>query len=58
MISNFFNFYWVFKKIFNKHDYNFDDVDKNGYSRSFENKIFWNKKIKIKKFYHLTQVIL
>ena len=33
IISNSFNFCWVFKDSFNKHGYNFDDVSSNGYSR-------------------------
>ena len=33
-----FNFDWVFKNCFNKYGYNFDDVNKNGYSRSSSNK--------------------
>ena len=33
IISNHFNFFWVFKDFFNKDGYNFDDVSKNGYSR-------------------------
>ena len=33
IISNSYNFFWVFKDCFNKHGYNFDDVSKNGYSR-------------------------
>ena len=33
IISNSFNFLWVAKHFFNKHGYNFDDVNKNGYSR-------------------------
>ena len=32
-ISNWFNFYWVFKDFLNKSGYNFDDVSKNGYPR-------------------------
>ena len=28
-----FNFFWVFKDFFNKHDCNFDDVTKKSYSR-------------------------
>ena len=34
IISNSFNFSWVFKEFFNKHGYNFDDVNKNGNSVS------------------------
>ena len=33
IISNSFNFSWVFNNCFNKHGCNFDDVSKNGYSR-------------------------
>ena len=33
IISNSFNFSWVFKDFFNKPGYNFDDVSKNGYPR-------------------------
>ena len=33
IISNFFEFYWVFKDCYNKHGYNFDDVSKNSYPR-------------------------
>ena len=35
IISNSFNFFLVLKGFFNKHGCNFDDVSKNGYSRSF-----------------------
>ena len=38
IISNYFNFSWVFSIFFNKHGYNFDDVSKHIYSRSSENK--------------------
>ena len=34
IISNSFNFVWVFKGRFNKYGYNFDNVSKMGYSRS------------------------
>ena len=40
IISNSFNFFWIFKDFFHKHGYNFDDVSKIGYSRSS-----WNKNI-------------
>ena len=44
IICNCFNVFWVFKIFFNKYDYNFDDVSKNGYSKPFfKIKIFWNK---------------
>ena len=33
IISNFFNLFWVFKDLLNKHGCNFDDVRQNGYSR-------------------------
>ena len=33
VVSNSFNFFWVFKDWSSKHGYNFDDVSKNGYSR-------------------------
>ena len=33
IISNSFSFSWVFKDLFNKPGYNFDDVSKNGYLR-------------------------
>ena len=33
IISNSFNFDWVFKDFFNKHGYNFNDVSKNDYPR-------------------------
>ena len=33
IISNSFNFSWVFKDCFNKYGYNFDEVSKNGYTR-------------------------
>ena len=32
LISYSFNFSWVFKDLFNKHGYNFDDASKNGYA--------------------------
>ena len=34
IISNSFNFSWVFKDCFNKHGYNFDDVSKKDYPRT------------------------
>ena len=34
IISNSFSFSWVFKDLFNKSGYNFDDVSTNGYPRS------------------------
>ena len=34
IISNYFDFFWVFKDLFDKHGYNFVDVSKIGYSRS------------------------
>ena len=43
--SNSFSLLWVFKYWFNKHGYNFDDVSKNGYSRSFWNKCFLKKRL-------------
>ena len=30
-----FDFFWVFEDLFIKHEYNFDDVNKIGYSRPF-----------------------
>ena len=33
IISNSFNFSWVFNNCFNKHGYNFDDVSRNDYCR-------------------------
>ena len=33
IISNFFNFSWVFEDLFNKPGYKFDDVSQNGYHR-------------------------
>ena len=33
IISNCFNFFWIFKDFFSRHGYNFNDVSKNGYSR-------------------------
>ena len=47
IISNSFNFSWVFKDCFNEHGYNFDDVSKNDYKCQQKNllkmKVFWNK---------------
>ena len=38
IIYNSVNFSWVLNNCFNRHGYNFDDVSKNGYSRSSQNK--------------------
>ena len=40
IISNSFSFSWVFKDLFVKPGYNFDDVSKNGYPRSSWNNSF------------------
>ena len=42
-ISNSSNFSWLFKDFFNKQGHNFDDVSKNGHSRSSYNKGFLKK---------------
>ena len=39
IISDSFNFLWVFKGFFNRHGCNFDDVSKIGYSRPSYNKV-------------------
>ena len=42
IISNSFNFSWVFSNCFNIHSYNFDDVSKNIYSSLLKIRVFWN----------------
>ena len=43
MISNSFCFSWVFKDLFNKPDYNFDDVSKMATPGVLKTKVFLNK---------------
>ena len=51
--------FWVFKDCFNKHGYNFNDISKNGYSRTFKIKRFWNKGYDvIISVHHVTNKIL
>ena len=45
IISNAFNFSWVFNNCFNKRGHNFDDVSKNGYSRPSQNKDILKKRV-------------
>ena len=43
IISNSFNFCWVFKDCFNKHGYNFGDVNKMATPGLRKIKVFWKK---------------
>ena len=58
IISNSFDFFLVLKVFFNKHEYNFDDVSKNGYfsNKSYDAMIlFMTSSTKV---YHRTQILL
>ena len=41
-----FNLFWICKNFFNKHDCNFDDVSKNGFSWTFYRQDFEKKHVK------------
>ena len=43
-----FNLFWICKNFFNKHDCNFDDVSKNGFSWTFYRQDFEKKHVKEK----------
>ena len=43
IISNCFNFFWVFKDFFSRHGYNFNDVSKMATLGLVKIKVFWNK---------------
>ena len=43
LISNSFNFSWIFEGFFNNHGYNFDDISKNGYPGLLKATVFQNK---------------
>ena len=51
LISNSFNFFWVFKCCFHTPNYNFDDVSKIGYSRPSYNKGILKQRLWRHNFY-------
>ena len=52
IISNSFNYFWVFKDCFNKNGYSFDYVSKNSYSRHSWNKGFLKDRLWRRIFVH------
>ena len=66
IISNYFNFFWVFKDFFNKNGYYLMMSAKMATLGLFKANLFWNKGYDIiiyvhdvnKKSYHVTQIIL
>ena len=57
VISNSFNFYWIFKGCFDQYDWSFGDARKIDYPRSALNKYILNKGYD-KKFSNTISIIL
>ena len=67
IISNSFNFFWIFKDCYNKHGYNFDGVTKKRLPQALLKQKYFEIKVMTlwflsmtspTKFYHMNQIIL